>query len=280
MKVSLLKDDVITNDKGGNLSYVHDVLGLKDMSELSQILTEFHFTPATFKENKRDKEHFEQLQLVHLDFDCGISPDEIIKKIHFHQYVVAGSKNHMKDKGDGKGIIPRFHVFIPLDSPLTDRYSYSEGWLRFVNSYGLNTSDSIGKDPCRYYYKHSSIIAVNNTGSPLSSYYFESCYQSKVLSEKYHGLSIQSQMKITRTPIARVELNAIEKFKRSKYMKLLESRMSCAGGRYNIANEIIGGMIKCGVSAGQGLELFQQYAAFYKDGLNAKNILKRFQEWS
>jgi hypothetical protein len=169
MKISLIKDDTVKNDKSGFLSFVDDTVEVSNLEDLGEILLNFHITPATFRTNKRDKEHFEQIPLLHLDYDNGTDPSTIAQKIRPYQYVIAGSKNHLRDKGDGRGVVPRFHVFIPFDRPLTVLDDYRYGWPDFVRNYDLGETDWCGRDGCRYYFRHSTIIEVKTTGVPLSS---------------------------------------------------------------------------------------------------------------
>lgn len=255
MNISLIHDSRINDDKSGIISHVDSQVPIADVEELAFVLTKYHITPATFKDNRRCKLNFDQIQLIHLDFDNGTTPESIAKKLVDYQFVMAGSKNHLRDKGDGKGIIPRFHVFIPIDKPILSPEEYSAGWLDFVKIYGVDSGDTIGKDACRYYFKHSCIIETKSKGSLANSDWLKSSFRR----QQY------AKQRLAELPKAKKCSEPIDAFKRTKYFQMMKYDLTAGDGRYYKRLQIVGGMSACGMTAHEAVRLFDEMDAFGGD---------------
>jgi hypothetical protein len=121
MRSSFLSDERVKDDKSGILSYVDGKIKHK-WESIPKLVTQYHTTQGIFKDNKRCNDNFLEAEYIVLDFDEGIlSPETILDTIKQEGISchLMGSKNHMVDKGDGKGIIPRCHLYMPIDVPIT-----------------------------------------------------------------------------------------------------------------------------------------------------------------
>jgi hypothetical protein len=255
MNISLIHDCRINDDKSGIISHVDDIVPIADVEELAFVLTKHHITPATFKDKKRCKLNFDQIQFIHLDFDNGTTPESIANKLIDYQFVMAGSKNHLKDKGDGNGIIPRFHVFIPIDKPIFSPEEYASGWLDFVRIYGVDSGDIIGKDACRYYFRHSCIIQTKSKGALANSDWLKTSFRR----QQY------AKQRLAEMPKKKKFSEPIDAFKRTKYFQMLKDDLSAGDGRYYKRLQIVGGMSACGMTAHEATSLFEEFGAFGGD---------------
>ncbi len=125
MKISILQDDHVSENKSGFLGSVAITHYCASLSEFSGINTQFHICCGVFNDNKRCKSSFHSIGFLQFDFDSGTTVESVVNALGSFDAVISASKNHLRDKGDGKGVIPRFHLFLPLVKPITDASYYS-----------------------------------------------------------------------------------------------------------------------------------------------------------
>lgn len=163
MQISIIADDLVSNDKSGFLSSVSGFTNVKDLEMFAKICLKYHICCGLFFNNKRNLENFREIWFLQFDFDTGVSHEEVIKKIGPQaNMVVMASKNHMKDKNDGKGVIPRFHVFLPLQSPINDADYYYYCVKHFAKKWDLPIDKQVS-DATRYMFKHSQCLYMNKS---------------------------------------------------------------------------------------------------------------------
>lgn len=75
------------------------------------------FSPATFKGNRRRSEDFEQMQLFALDFDSGVSFEEIKNRAERYELPISFAYHTLSSTTE----LPKFRVVFINDVPVTDK---------------------------------------------------------------------------------------------------------------------------------------------------------------
>lgn len=244
-KISILSDDQVTNDKAGFLGEVALTQDCSSLNDFAELITEFHICCGVFLDNIRNKSSFHQIQFLQFDFDNGTEPDYITQKMGTFSYVLAASKNHLKDKLDGKGIIPRFHLFLPLCSPITngDFYSFS------IESLGKSLSldyDRAAKDCSRYFFRHSSILHLQDSGLCFDPESLRGFYDHKKMTDKQNEEKLAKLLQ--RQKESGDEEASLKNFMKTKvYREMLKGSLRNDGGRNTAFMSILGTAKKCGV---------------------------------
>ena len=180
--------------------------------------------------------------------------------------MLAGSKNHLRDKGDGRGPIERFHIFIPLSTPTTEADFYSAVWVEFARLFLPRLApDPACKDVTRYLAKHSAVLFMEEAGIDLPV-------------EMFRRLDAIRQNAPRRRFRCQIEGTAIDQFRRSYAFDLLQTGMSSDGQRYGNSAKIVGVMLECGLSVAEGLALFDEHAAYGKS-FNRKSVERMFRQF-
>lgn len=164
MQISIIADDLVKSDKAGYLGNVSGFTTINGLEMFAKICLKYHICCALFFNKKRNLDDFREIWFLQFDFDNGITCEEVISKLGSStNVVVMASKNHMKDKNDGKGQIPRFHVFLPLTKPITDPDFYHFIVKSFAKRMQIPI-DPQATDATRYMYKHSKCLHIKETG--------------------------------------------------------------------------------------------------------------------
>lgn len=157
MKISIINDDKIMNNKAGDLGTISSVLEIDNLKDFAKVCLKHHICCGTFRNNIRNLEKLEKIWFLQYDFDDGTTVESVIEKLKEYNMVILASKNHMIDKNDGRGIIPRFHVFLPMSEPLDNVKFYS--WLiKYLAEKFQLQIDRRAIDSTRYFYKHSKFL--------------------------------------------------------------------------------------------------------------------------
>lgn len=167
MNISIINDILINDDKSGNLSSVSSVENCI-FSNIGNIACRNHICLGTFLNNKRKKEFFLGIEVISYDFDEGTISSKAVFELLKNRFTltILASKNHLKDKGDGRGIIERFHLLLPLSEVVRDTELFKYISTKFAEQNGiLEHIDSHCKDVTRYYFKHKEILynSIRNT---------------------------------------------------------------------------------------------------------------------
>jgi len=224
MKVSLIHCGLVEANKRKCLNRVSAVEPFSTMKDLSNLLIKYCVAPATYYENQLDKKHFEGIELLCYEFADGVSVATIHDKIKHYNHVIAATENHLIDIGDGKGLIPRFRVFIQIESPIFRIGVYSSGVEYFAIRRGIAGKQALCKDPTRYFSKHSSILSVEDNKGWVISYALECEWQ-----RQQREIWIKNRNKPKYTLSANLPTfkgavqtrTSISQFMRTKYWQLL-----------------------------------------------------------
>lgn len=219
------------------------------------------------------------------DFDDGTPSARIHAVLSGDNYrgwqlnhLIAGSKNHLRDKGDGRGPVERFHIFLPLQTPITDADFYSFLWYEFARLFLPRlTPDPACKDVSRYLAKHSAVLFVEEAGVDLPLEMF------RQLKELRQNAAMKPPPRPQRRATSEYAPtneggSPVEKFHRSYGFTLLRDGMSSDGQRYGNSAEIIGVMVKCGMTVDEGLALFDEYA-IYGDSFTRRSVERMFRQF-
>jgi hypothetical protein len=120
-----------------------------DISEeqfVKHVTTGKNFTPAIFEKQYRKKANFKSASLVGLDFDNGISTNDLIQHTYswlfWFVYATASSKPEY----------PKSRAIIRLDQPITDVKEYESVVKGLIRLFSINDPDDKAKDASRMFY--------------------------------------------------------------------------------------------------------------------------------
>lgn len=105
-----------------NNSFILTGLTITELVQYSSEPYSYTITPAVFENNIRNNSNWKEQQIIMLDFDGGIYPNEVIDK--FNEYSITPNyfyftKNHSIET-------PKFRVALIMDKPFTDKKELSE----------------------------------------------------------------------------------------------------------------------------------------------------------
>lgn len=179
MQISIIDNKLVSNDKKGNLSKVSKVVDIKNMKMFAAIALKYHICCGIFNDGIRRIDHLNNIHFLQFDFDDGkISVDDIKAKFPFHNMIILASKSHMIDKKDGKGEIPRFHVFLPLKTPINNAefYSFLVKYIAYRQEIPI---DRRAVDCTRYFFKHSKLLYGRISGEDLNPLEYEDNFKKE-----------------------------------------------------------------------------------------------------
>lgn len=116
---------------------------------LHSIIQTQAWSAATFTNNSRNKENFLGVDCIALDFDGGISVNDVLNRLRTlgFSHSVTASKSHQIEK-NGE-VCDRFRLVIPLSKRIDDAKEYASTW-QFLNSL-FPECDQACKNEDRYY---------------------------------------------------------------------------------------------------------------------------------
>lgn len=238
---SVIDDSLVKNNKGGFLSHVSATFEWEDLKEFTKLCLKYHVAPAEFKDNRKNQEHFEGITLLCYDFDDGTTHEEVKKKVKgIVPYTILASKNHLKDKGDGKGIIERFHLFILIEEPITDVEFYKYLWEKIKKTLELKDVDKSSVDPSRYYFKHSEFLSGSFKGNPIRIESYKKLWQNVKKYEQNREKAIQKKFENCKSP-------PLERLKKTKNWRENSVYLNQKGKRHTTAISIAGTAKKIGL---------------------------------
>lgn len=167
---------------GKSVKEIQSVAELKEF--ISDVSRDGHtFCPATFKDGKRDKDHFEQQQIFALDFDNKdpdkkISFDEIKERADFYELPVLFAYDTLSSKNHDK-----FRVMFLNDIPVTDRRT-TEAMQKAMGIIFPEADSSCYNDISKMYFGGKEVLYCNHEVSVIN---MESVFRnlSYCLKEKY-----------------------------------------------------------------------------------------------
>lgn len=274
MNISLLSDQKVNDDKSGFLSHVDDVVEFQSLSDMGDLLVNFHIAPGVFHDNQKNHEHFKSIDFICFDFDTGEHSSKSVHDTLNSQlnvkcdHIIAASKNHNIDKNDGRGLIERFHVFIPLSKPITSVESYKQLCKRFATMARWSVDHNCIK-PSQYFYKHKSILFITDNIGRLNTDLF-------LLLVDYN--TSKSQNRIQKT-IVNNNGDSVAAFKNSHwYSHFTNGTFTSDGERYAMSCRLIGVMKKYGLSQEEILSIFDEHSSYGKS-FNRNSIIRRVKQF-
>lgn len=144
------------NTDGSGFSLLH----------ISEACQKYHVAVSKFKDGRRNGQHFECSDFMAFDFDDETTSQKIhedcVRKNWRH--IIMASKNHLRDKEDGKGIRERFHLFLMYRSDTKEEYKYAAKRISQIMGW---TIDRNCTDATRYFYRHPKALFVWSNGEPI-----------------------------------------------------------------------------------------------------------------
>lgn len=180
-------DECVNDSKKGFLGKLSGTKEWSSLKDLLCLLKEHHGVCGKFKDNYRNGDNFEESYCLFFDFDTGLNDFESVSKQLIESgndtfgapisHLIVASKNHLKDKDDGKGVIQRFHLYIELSSPITDIDYYKFLWSELGKSFNWILDESC-KTPTKYAYKHPKGL-TGKVGKPLPTEFLQETFKQK-----------------------------------------------------------------------------------------------------
>jgi hypothetical protein len=258
------------------------------MCDMAEILIKYHIAPGVFKNYYKTKANLLTIDWLCYDFDSGVGSFDIKQILsgenvsgNRFNFIIAGSMNHLKDKGDGNGIRERFHVFIPLNHPITDADVYRHTWLTFRKMYFNKISIDEGvKDASRFFAKHSSILFLEEKAQDLDIEPFKCSYEIKELRPSLERQkSIDKKAKRIRKKYGeRVKDITTDKIELTAWFKDVVDGFSDVGDRYHTMQRLVGFMKSNGVGRHDAVSLITKHAP-HVEGRDWEKLAEKFYDW-
>ena len=242
MIVSVLEDRCVGNDKGGFPVHIKQIWDCDNLIELSEICCSNHITIARFNNFYRHSNNWISNDYLAVDFDDGTLYDDIHNQLvkRSINHLILASKNHERDKGDGNGILQRFHVFMPFNESVTGNPKlYSFIAVSFCKEMDWKADLPTTKDKTRYFWKHREILKVYESGNNININQYQ--YGEEVARE---SMKIQNIINTKRYPPVKRNLDWI---RHSKYWKNILSDLRTKGKRHNTSRKAFWFLIKNGI---------------------------------
>ena len=142
------------------------------------------FCPATFKDGKRNKENFEQQQLFALDFDGGISFEEVKKRADHYDLPILFAYETLSSKDRDK-----YRVVLMNDVPITDR-KVAETMSMGLGTIFPEADSSCYKDVSKMYYGGKSVLHLYDKDDGIPKINIESLFRNLTnCLEDRHGVT-------------------------------------------------------------------------------------------
>lgn len=250
-EISIINKELVNDNKGGILSHVSKTISFDDEKMFKifpELLTNYHVSFSTFRENRKNKEHFIQTSFLLYDYDDGTKSETIHENLIDVSHFIFGSKNHLKDKEDGKGIVERFHVIIPISEPITNIDLYKYIWKDMESCKLKIKCDKSSKDVTRYYFKHSMML-------------YGHCSEIMDVTHLYEPYEIFHKQLLAAEKI-QFEGGGKTFDSRHKNYKLLYELNS--GKRNTNCCILVGSMIRCGMSKYHIKKLIEEHIRYDK----------------
>ena len=280
MKFSYIDDDCVGEDKRMLSRYVSGTVECETLLQFAEVALERHIAPAIFHEGRRHSQAVTSMEWLCFDFDDGMRSSNAVAldcQSRGWRFVILGSKNHLKNKNDGKGVIERFHLFLPLDQPLVDNENYKVV-CRHIASVMEWTYDQAAKDVSRYFFRHSHILHLGDNGTNVSADFVDVILRTEKTRQANLRRRLERKIAKANLDYPTKSVPSVEKFQRTKGWRMLVNEMRYDGGRYAISSTIIGIMKKCDLEEEEALDLFDKYSS-YGHSFTRESISRRWRQW-
>lgn len=134
------------------------------LQALANTITKQDWSPGIFKNNYRNLENFEQMTVIALDFDEGMSLLDASLKFASYKHIIATSRSHQKEK-HGK-VCDRFRVVLVLDRPIVSDSEYKATFFKLRESFP--EADPRCQDASRFFYASPGIEFFSESGDDVA----------------------------------------------------------------------------------------------------------------
>lgn len=119
------------------------------------------YSPHSFTNGIRKQEHWQSAGCIVADSDDGLTIAEAQSRFKDYPHIIITSRSHMKAK-NGKPALPRFHLVLPLDQPITHAATYKQ----LANLPVFDGFDTAVFETARYFYPSPDDceVYINDTG--------------------------------------------------------------------------------------------------------------------
>lgn len=143
------------------------VVEASSMEALSKLILDgFGWSPGIFKNNYRNLENFQQMEVLALDFDKGMRLEEASLVFADYEHIIGTSRSHQKEKPGKKGAIEppcdRFRVVFRLSKPITSDEEYKATFNKLRQQFPA--ADPQCSDASRFFFPCISIVYGTNEG--------------------------------------------------------------------------------------------------------------------
>ena len=139
-------------------SEIVDTVTCFSYQELSNVQLENHTLLANCTRRKRDSRNFTSVRFLQFDFDENlISPEDIHARLSEIKHYIMASRHDTPEHR-------KFHLFVETET-ITNLDRYKEVSKNFLLYYEItDMRDEKASDATRIFYKHKSLLFVNETG--------------------------------------------------------------------------------------------------------------------
>lgn len=147
---------------------------ITSLDELAQAV-QYDYVAGLFKNNERSNNNFIEADCIIMDCDNNhtdkpelwLTPEKLAERLHDVEFVIAYSRNHMKDKKENDGSIktarPRFHAHFALSETVNKAARIRE--LKELLIVLVPEFDAAAKDAARFIYGVETPQGTFNEGS-------------------------------------------------------------------------------------------------------------------
>lgn len=282
MNISLIHDSLVKPDKTLTSNVVSAKEEIDTLEHLAYEATRRHITCGTFHHSEylqewvnkpsqqknvglvdswKRVENLEQIQILCFDFDKkGQTSKQIHEQLKDVNHLILASKSHLLDKLDGDGTIERFHVFIPVDEPIT-----SPEFYKFIckNYDALMQwdSDKAVFEASHYFYRHKAQLFIETKQQNKSVARFKSVYAQTLIDQEE-----QRTKRVAKTYSKTQSSEDVLRRVKHKpfYQNLIAGKYITDGDRHNDSWGGIGMLVGCGMPEDQILSLIRDKTTYGK----------------
>ena len=135
-------------------------VNVQGLHDLKNFILDYNYSPGVFENGDRKNNKFIAADFVALDFDGELSMAEVKRRLSDYQYLLAPTRNHMKEKNGA--VKPRFRAILPLEETIYDGKAFRQTMISLLKVFP--EADQACKDPARMYYPSQSALNPKKNG--------------------------------------------------------------------------------------------------------------------
>lgn len=140
----------------------------KSYADLNRIIATHTWSPATFKDDRRNRKNFLGADMVGLDFDEGLSLEAAKDLFKSYRHVIGTTRSHQTEKN---GVVSdRFRVVLFLEHTCTDYKDYEATIRALLKKFPQ--ADPAAKDASRQFFPCKEVVSCVEEGLlvPIEKY--------------------------------------------------------------------------------------------------------------